>query len=591
MNSYHSNILDQKERKSNVLDPVQPTVDPRLFDNPEDEQPTLKPAVAHWIITTVHSALEKAGYEDLDKWLSLVFTGSLTTFQYSDLSDVDISLFVDHKKFPDWSRAEMIGVMVENVDGTQVPGTPYPLQCFVVPPEVKREDLYQPGLRSGYDLQSNSWIVPPERGRVHDVKKEMYAAYAYALESADKMEHLLKYEPDKAIMYWHQVHRRRRRDQQAGKGDYAPSNIVYKELANRGLFPALSEISGEYIAKVAAETTKKRLERAQALDNQYGPDSSEVVHQWPDGWTMRKLKTRGDMQREGELVGNCFAHDPGDDFQHREWAESPWSYFFQYQDDPNNPGGDTIKVPEGHEKFDPTYGLDGTAVKEHPDMYRDYVESDLYSLRDPNNLPHVSFDPNAHEFEEAALGRHNTPMKPEYAQRFIEWSHHPTFPNTGDDPEEWRNTWKNIAQGLPPRASALLKYKIIPEALENAQAELGIVLPVRFLPTLEDRRGGYSGISRDPITGRQSHLIYLSPNQGHGAANWALWHELAHAADTERTGTFEDTSGMTSEEYGASDREKFAEEIANRHADIELIVPIGGGNDNANPQVQQEKDP
>lgn len=236
---------------ANILDPVHDTLDPRVFDAPESHNPQLKQQHQDWIEREIHFWLTEMGYTHMEDWLSLVFTGSLTTYQYSDQSDVDISLFVDTEVFPEWSRAEMIGVMVNHVDGQKLPGTPFPLQCFVVPPEIKREDLYKPGLRSGWDFETRSWIVPPEKERVHDVEKEMNTAYVMGLEAADKMEHLLRYEPDKAVMYWHQIHKRRQRDQRAGKGDYSDSNIVYKFLANRGLFPQISEVSGEYIAKVA----------------------------------------------------------------------------------------------------------------------------------------------------------------------------------------------------------------------------------------------------------------------------------------------------------------------------------------------------
>src|SRR5690606_21725128 len=126
----------------------------------------------------------EAGYDGMEIWLSLVFTGSLTTYQYSEESDVDVSLFVDTEVFPEWSRAEMIGVMVEQMDGTPLPGTPFPMQCFVVPPDVSKEDLYRPGMRSGYDLKEDAWIVPPERSRIHDVEKEMNRAYTLAIENA-----------------------------------------------------------------------------------------------------------------------------------------------------------------------------------------------------------------------------------------------------------------------------------------------------------------------------------------------------------------------------------------------------------------------
>lgn len=207
---------------------------------------------SHWIKKEIYATLKAGGYTDIESWLQLVLTGSLTTYQYSDSSDVDISLFVNTKVFPEWSRAEMIGLMVENLDGRTMPGTPFPIQDFVVGKGIEPHDLYKPGLRSGYDMETGKWIVPPEKSRVHDVKAEEGGFYAYALEVADKMERLLRYEPDKAVLMWHQIHARRQRDQRAGKGDYAESNVVYKFLANRGLFPAISQASGEYIAKTAS---------------------------------------------------------------------------------------------------------------------------------------------------------------------------------------------------------------------------------------------------------------------------------------------------------------------------------------------------
>jgi hypothetical protein len=137
-----------------------------------------------------------------------------------------------------------------------LPGTQFPMQDFVVGEGIKPSDLYKPGLRSAFNIDNNKWIVPPERDRVHDVKAEQGGFYAYALQQADKMSTLLRYEPDKAIMLWHQIHKKRQRDMRAGRGDATESNLVYKFLFKRGLIPEISEYSGEYIAKTASEPTK-----------------------------------------------------------------------------------------------------------------------------------------------------------------------------------------------------------------------------------------------------------------------------------------------------------------------------------------------
>lgn len=223
-------------KQSNILDPIHATLDPAVFEDPASHQPKLRPELVTWVTTVVFEVLERHGYDHPDKWLMLVLTGSLTTYQYSDSSDCDISLFVDTKRFPDWSRAEMIGFMVGDVDGTKLPGTPHPIQAYVVPPEIKPKDLYKPGLRSGlivYGKGQGRWIVPPDRERVHDVEHEMNDAYTVGLLSADKLDLLMRYEPDKAQQYWQELHHKRQLDQRAGLGDFSTSNIIWKMLANR----------------------------------------------------------------------------------------------------------------------------------------------------------------------------------------------------------------------------------------------------------------------------------------------------------------------------------------------------------------------
>lgn len=238
-----------KSRKSNILDEIHAGLDPSVWDNAHSPRPTLKPEIGQWIKQKITDALARHGYTHMEEWMSLVITGSLTTYQYSPESDCDISVFVNADRFPDWSRAEMIGIMMQECDGVFVPGTSHPLQCYIVPEGFKYQDLYKPGLRSAYSLEDDRWIVPPEKDRAHDVTREMNEAYTIALENADKMEKLIRYEPLKAVQYYGQVQARRRRDQQHGKGDFAPSNISYKMMESRGLFDQIKSLKKQHRIK------------------------------------------------------------------------------------------------------------------------------------------------------------------------------------------------------------------------------------------------------------------------------------------------------------------------------------------------------
>jgi len=222
---------------------------------------------------------------------------------------------VDARVFPEWSRAEMIALMVDKLDGKMLPGTPHPLQDFVVGEGIKPSDLYKPGLRSGYNIDNGKWIVPPERDRVHDVKAEEGGFYAWGLSMADKMERLLRYEPEQAVRFWHQIHAKRQRDMRAGKGDFAESNVVYKFLANRGLFPPLSEASGEYIAKTASLLDEVEVQPNTGWFNEDG--------EWKDRYREvqgQQYDTLADKRGPGE---SRVAYHHGEPIASLTWIDTP----------------------------------------------------------------------------------------------------------------------------------------------------------------------------------------------------------------------------------------------------------------------------
>jgi hypothetical protein len=232
---------------TNILDPIHNALPEKIWDEPNSAQPIFKPQHREWLMSTGIEILEAGGYEGIEHHLLFVITGSITTYQYSDRSDVDTSLFVEFEAFPEWSRAEMIGLLVEKLDNIKLPGTPYDLQLFVQPSSIKPGDIFKPGLRAGYNLNDQTWISPPDRSRVHDIEREWHDTYTYALEIADKMDRLIQYEPQKAVLFWNQLHRRRARDQRGGKGDFAPSNIAYKMIVNRGYTEQLGDLMGKKI--------------------------------------------------------------------------------------------------------------------------------------------------------------------------------------------------------------------------------------------------------------------------------------------------------------------------------------------------------
>ena len=158
--------------------------------------------------------------------------------------------------------------------------------------------------------------------------------------------------------------------------------------------------SGYDKPKTAGETAAQRLRRAQELEGIYGPDQSKVVHQFPDGWSMRQLNTYGDAVREGELMGNCFSPFTTD-WPHMMWESHPQAEWDGRDPDEARYDGE---IPD----------LSAVSEYHHP------MPWPTYSLRDPNNLPHVTADPQD-QSGNGILGRHNTDVKTEHYPYLYEW--------------------------------------------------------------------------------------------------------------------------------------------------------------------------
>lgn len=224
-------------RESNILDPIKESLDPKIYDRPDKANPTVKPRVEKWVKKTIYNLLKSHGWKDPQKFFHLVLTGSLTTYQWSSKSDFDVSLFPDYMHIGDVVRADLISLMVEHLDGMKVPGTTHVLQCYVVPHDVTPDDLYKAGLRSAWDMDTSTWVVPPERNRAQDVYSSFPALIAIAKLSEDKMRLLMRYDPPSAKEYFKDIHKRRMMEMKEGKGDFSESNIIYKWLENRDAVP------------------------------------------------------------------------------------------------------------------------------------------------------------------------------------------------------------------------------------------------------------------------------------------------------------------------------------------------------------------
>lgn len=192
---------------------------------------------------------------------------------------------------------------------------------------------------------------------------------------------------------------RKREAEDAGEINEGPSGFPEVEesaIQDSHFTPQQPEVFS--IAKVAGMTGPQR-QRAVENADQIHPDTSQAVHKFPNGWSIRKLQTYGDKDREGKLMANCWQSP---------WAGHPaWSDWDQ--DGPPDLTGKLCNV----EPLNP----DHTGGWSH------------YSLRDEYNYPHVSFhvqEPNAEwgELGRAtnAFGHGNSAVKPEHSGMIGNWA-------------------------------------------------------------------------------------------------------------------------------------------------------------------------
>lgn len=182
--------------------------------------------------------------------------------------------------------------------------------------------------------------------------------------------------------------------------------------------------------KIAGKTKTRLLQDAKDLDENY-TDTSDIVHTFDDGWTIRKLNTIGDAHREGTLMSNCMTPEG-------EWPP---------------PYCDVAA------RMDPNFSIERHRDFPWEDHFDKEIRKDdkaIYSLRNPENLPHATYDSGgATGFDSPILGRHNDLPKPEYRKYWDEW-----FATNKKQPFNW-NQWdrqSSVIKEAPARSKAQYRY-------------------------------------------------------------------------------------------------------------------------------------
>lgn len=198
----------------------------------------LKPDVLNTINNIVDEFLNELSISNINIDIKDVrFVGSNATFNYTDLSDIDIHLLVkmnDHKELYDAYRFIFNTKYDPKIKG-------YPVQIYI-------EDYENPSTMSNgiYSISKNKWIKEPihednlkiDNYKVNELLTELEEDYSDILNKCDKSSDNVCINLIES--YLEDLYELRQKGLK--KGEFSPENLAFKELRSKGYINKLKEV-------------------------------------------------------------------------------------------------------------------------------------------------------------------------------------------------------------------------------------------------------------------------------------------------------------------------------------------------------------
>lgn len=127
--------------EENVLDPIQPSLNPLLFNSQEN----VKQGVVDAIIKVVYSIIEK------NRVVGIYFVGSSTGYQYNSASDIDIHVWVAN--LSETESEDLYEKFPKNLFFQT-----HPIQFY-----VEEREEFSDSKGSVYDLLKSEWVIKPKQ--------------------------------------------------------------------------------------------------------------------------------------------------------------------------------------------------------------------------------------------------------------------------------------------------------------------------------------------------------------------------------------------------------------------------------------------
>lgn len=186
---------DEYLKESSILDYPQKGLDPDVW---ETKTGLLKSQCKTQILNKLYSFFIGQGLSEYAKWLlDVVITGSLTSYQYTRRSDLDIHVILKSKAFlelediqiPEEELFDVLNdtwrLILNDEEKEYLTGTRHRLEFYFEPLEVMQERLENPEKHDGiYSILEDTWLVPP---REIEIDFDPEDVFSEVLEEAEKI--------------------------------------------------------------------------------------------------------------------------------------------------------------------------------------------------------------------------------------------------------------------------------------------------------------------------------------------------------------------------------------------------------------------
>jgi len=146
MNTF--NDLFRDVLNESVIDIPRNSLDPTVFEFPDERSPIMHPVIKTQII----SDIEK--FKELVPVVVYFCVGSILTKNYTPHSDIDINVQIDA---PDGRMVNGLFDLIRNLNGRMGAGTTHPINYFVI-----SDDYDLDSTDAAYDVANEVWIKEPE---------------------------------------------------------------------------------------------------------------------------------------------------------------------------------------------------------------------------------------------------------------------------------------------------------------------------------------------------------------------------------------------------------------------------------------------